>query len=223
MRRRWRALLAVASLLVPGAGQVVLGRYLRAALWFGCRWPLVAVFFVAPRLFAFAFPLAVGVVALASAVDAAVAAPRQRHRWPLCAGLIVALVVLQYAGSVEVRDHLLEAYKLPSASMEPTLLAGDHIFADKRRFAPARGDVVVFRRAGHDFVKRVAGLQGDHVEGVVVPDAAVFLLGDNRDNSYDSRKFGPVPLSDLRARVRVIWYSSDAHGTRWSRIGRLVD
>ncbi|HTQ06559.1 MAG TPA: signal peptidase I, partial [Polyangiaceae bacterium] len=181
-----------------------------------------------------------------------------------------------------LRRNVLEAFRIPSASMLPTLLPGDLLFALKGPAAhtAARGDLVVFtssRDPPQDFVKRVIGVGGDHVEldgyGVringtplvtkletadfvaqgddtvrgelwsesvgghsyrVLHDAShawrdkvdttvepdhVFLLGDNRDNSMDSRQFGSVPLTALKGRVALIWASFDDQGVRWDRFG----
>jgi len=56
-----------------------------------------------------------------------------------------------------------------------------------------------------------------------VPPAEIFVLGDNRDASKDSRSFGYVPLADLTGKARQIWFSSGESGVRWSRIGRVVE
>jgi signal peptidase I len=57
----------------------------------------------------------------------------------------------------------------------------------------------------------------------VVPPAAVLVLGDNRDNSTDSRSFGFVPLPDLIGKARQIWFSTGPSGVRWGRIGMAID
>jgi signal peptidase I len=49
------------------------------------------------------------------------------------------------------------------------------------------------------------------------------LLGDNRDESIDSRQFGSVPLSDLVGNARQIWFSYGDGGVRWSRLGRVLE
>jgi signal peptidase I len=68
----------------------------------------------------------------------------------------------------------------------------------------------VFRDASHP--------SADALDVVVEPDH-VFLLGDNRDNSFDSRQFGSVPTSSLKGRVAVIWASFGEHGVNWERFG----
>jgi len=181
-----------------------------------------------------------------------------------------------------LRQNVLEAFRLPSGSMLPTLLPGDHFFVRKgpTAHAPARGDIVVFtspRDPSLDFVKRVIGVAGDRVEvaGHAVringraletklkqkdfelsgaeplhgelwtesagdhhydvfydashpaPDALavrvepehVFLLGDNRGNSFDSRHFGSVPVGSIKGQVVVIWASFDEQAVRWERFG----
>lgn len=209
--------------------------------------------------------------------------------------LLVAVLLAVFA-----RSWVLQGFRIPTPSMERTLLVGDHILVNKviwniegtgwlRRVLPVRdvrrGDVVVFRspRApGIDFVKRCVALPGDVVEIVDkhvridgleiaeggytrhtdprifssskfleeryrhrdnfgpyrVPGGHVFLLGDNRDDSTDSRQWGPVPIRDLRGRAwMVYWSAGDGprdtiaptstsaarwSGIRWERSFRLV-
>jgi signal peptidase I len=56
-----------------------------------------------------------------------------------------------------------------------------------------------------------------------VPAGEVFVLGDNRGNSVDSRSFGTVPMEDVIGRVRQVWFSSGGTGIRWARIGATID
>lgn len=204
------------------------------------------------------------------------------------------------------RTWVVEAFNIPSGSMEPGLLPGDHIVVNKFLYGasagawggllpyrePARGDVIVFRspaEPSRDLVKRVVGLPGGTVEiaakrllvdgepreepYVVHRDPDVlpkspdvpkllatrdhfgprtlgageyFALGDNRDDSQDSRLFGPVPRSHLKGHAVVIYWSFDGgtaagirgrgavlrrlldnalnffERTRWGRTGRRV-
>lgn len=173
--------------------------------------------------------------------------------------LLVALVVALYA-----RTFLLQAFRVPSDSMVPNLVAGDHVLVNKFVFrAGARGfpgrpvrrnDLVVFRPPGAPqevLVKRCVALAGDRVEladkllrvdGRVVeepwvvhrdphvypssgfappelrtrdnfgpfrvPAGHLFCLGDNRDESRDSRSFGPVPEGNVVGRPLLVYWSS---------------
>lgn len=151
---------------------------------------------------------------------------RQAVVWVL---LLAAFVVLFVWAPVQ-------PVRIPSESMSPTLRAGDHVLLDRRASEVSRGDVVAFARdGGPTAVKRVVATGGEqvsvedgvlHVDGapvaephvdlrlqdgvfygpVVVPPDAVFLLGDHRLNSADSREFGPVPRSSIVGEVAIrLW------------------
>jgi signal peptidase I len=164
------------------------------------------------------------------------------RRLSLVRGRRAALVALALlvAALLLVRAHVAEPFRIPSDSMAPTLVAGDHVLVDKRAYrdaAPRRGDLVVFRapRTGEVLLKRVVAVGGDTVgieDGVLVVDGrrprepyadpeaidsvyfgpvrvragTVFVLGDNRADSEDSRDFGAVPARDVIGRVQArIW------------------
>jgi signal peptidase I len=171
-----------------------------------------------------------------------------------------------------IRTFVVQAFKIPSGSMKPTLLVGDHILVNKFIYGikipftdktiinlgkPNRGDVVVFKYpldTKKDYIKRVVGLPGDKVElvnkqlfindrvtddphasysiygnlrnfgPVSVPAHHLFVMGDNRDESSDSRVWGFVPDAYLKGKAFLIYWSWDRtnFGVRWSRLGDLV-
>lgn len=183
-----------------------------------------------------------------------------------------------------IRTWGVQAFKIPSGSMIPTLLIGDHLLVSKSSYGiklpfsdlviipigdPARGDIVVFRfpeDKDKDFIKRIIGLPGDTVEvkdkavyingkklkdrwgtytdnvvlpqgvqprdnfgPVKVPEDQYFVMGDNRDQSYDSRfwfggRGGFVPRNDILGRAVIIYWSWTDHGfgVRWDRIGKIL-
>lgn len=119
-----------------------------------------------------------------------------------------------------VRQHLVEAFRIPSASMAPTILVGDNVLVAKGAAVKtlARNELVVYRRDDHPpYVKRVVALAGDTVDdGTVVPAGHVWVLGDDRENSMDSRHEGPLPVSAIVGKPFAIYWSADA-----ARLGAL--
>jgi signal peptidase I len=173
---------------------------------------------------------------------------RSVAEWALVIGgaLLVALVV---------RTFLVQAFWIPSASMEPTLHEGDRVLVNKLSYDlhdVHHGDVIVFERPDEpsdvphpedeirDLIKRVIGLPGDVIEardGIVyindepidepylapdtpttdlprqeVPEGKLFVMGDNRTNSHDSRRFGPIDESSIVGRAFLRIYPLDDIG-----------
>lgn len=151
---------------------------------------------------------------------------RQTAVWAL---LLAALVVF-------VVWAPLQPVRIPSESMSPTLREGDHVLLDRQDDEANRGDLVAFARSGAGMaVKRIVATGGDqvsvedgvlHINGapviepyvdlrrqdgvffgpVTVPPDAVFVLGDNRLNSADSRSFGTVPRNSIVGEVAIrLW------------------
>ncbi len=178
-----------------------------------------------------------------------------------------------------IRTFVVQAFKIPSGSMKPTLLVGDWLLVNKFLYGvripfmrstlipvsePERGDVIVFiypMDKSKDFIKRVIGTAGDTVEirgkkvyingnpvendtgvhtdnlvipraiqprdhfgPVTVPESTVFVMGDNRDQSYDSRFWGFVDLKDILGKAFIIYWSWDSEegAVRWDRIGDII-
>jgi signal peptidase I len=220
--------------------------------------------------------------------------------WMRSLGMALVLFLL-------IRTFLLEAFQIPSGSMERTLLAGDFLFVNKAVYgaqipgttarlpafsSPQRGDVIVFaypKDPTLNYVKRVVGVGGDtvamdagdlYVNGLrrdepyvqhtdpardgydddfdwqrahlvdrspderrryrprrdtwgplLVPAGKFFVLGDNRDNSADSRYWGFVDADAVKGRPLLVYFSYD-RGTadpfpwltdiRWGRLGSLI-
>jgi len=225
--------------------------------------------------------------------------------------LITAILI-----ALVIRAFVIEAFKIPSGSMLPTLSIGDHIFVNKFIYGlripftkyrvldvsePRRGDVVVFiypTDEKKDFIKRIVGLPGDQVrmdgkelwinghmisekelnvsefpgdkrrlvvkngslqtipfvrgwrdynfyeenlDGVehliqyeknlerepfeaLVPPDHYLMIGDNRDNSSDSREWGFVPRDNIKGKAMFVWLPLDRDhgGIRWSEFGRWI-
>jgi signal peptidase I len=186
--------------------------------------------------------------------------------------IIIAVILALF-----IRAFVVQAFKIPSGSMEPTLLIGDHLLVSKSSYGiklpftdqvivpigdPQRGDVIVFRFPEDrdlDFIKRIIGLPGETVQvkgtsilingkkldehwgyysggqthvdfgPVKVPPNHYFVMGDNRDNSRDSRLWfngrgGYVPRHDILGKAFIIYWSwvDDSFDVRWGRIGSLI-
>jgi signal peptidase I len=214
--------------------------------------------------------------------------------------IVIAVVLALF-----IRTFIVQAFKIPTGSMENNLLIGDHLLVNKFIFGPApssverlllplapvkRGDIVVFKypeEPERDFIKRVIGLPGETVEvrekkvsidgkpleewythfltpaaapsefhevtssdvrerygPVTVPANQYFVMGDNRDNSQDSRYWGFLPRDYIKGNALVIYWSYEADRdefqdgdtvgglwsvfthfftrTRWSRMFHLI-
>lgn len=206
---------------------------------------------------------------------------------------IIVAMLLAFA----IRVFVVQAFKIPSGSMIPTLLIGDHILVSKLSYGlqwptdcqmqwnfppvncytsktvvefgkPQRGDIIVFRfpeDEEKDFIKRIVGQPGDTVQirnkavlvngqplddkaftqridpgiidssvtprdnfgPVTVPEGSYFVMGDNRDQSLDSRFWGYVREEKIRGKAFRIYWSWNGQGNwtewvRWERFAKAI-
>jgi signal peptidase I len=159
------------SLLAPGAGQYHAGSPARAVSWLVGVAGLFVVFGAVARGGSFwavagLAPMFV-VVRVAAAVDAYRVAKKPDAARPAIGAVLavaVVFVVADRGAAFLTRRYLVEAYNVPSGAMIPTLLVGDHLFADKAPGEPARGDVVLFEfpeDRAKVFLSRVVGMPGE--------------------------------------------------------------
>lgn len=318
-RKPWLA--ALASLVLPGFGQMYNGD-LNRAIWIFLGFALLCIpavaliaLYLPARLMLPCLLLGLGLTlglwgyAVADAWrGAANSAGRPAQAWQMSGVYALVFVLCDLLAlpllTLHVRQHQVEPFYIPSGSMEPSVRAGDRVWADKRYNCPGcqqgvhRGDIAIFAYPNDRsvrYIKRVIGLPGDQIRlkdrqvwvngqalqaahdpappsgaGVVreaigerhwqvqwqadappfagpampvasspppnrartapatefeltVPDGQVFVLGDNRLRSSDSRSFGTVPMQDILGKVRQVWFSSDARGIRWERLGQVLE
>ncbi|MHB8138862.1 MAG: signal peptidase I [Smithellaceae bacterium] len=192
--------------------------------------------------------------------------------------IIIAILI-----AVVIRTFIIQAYKIPSRSMVPAMLVGDHLLVNKFIYGikipvirnilipvtnPKRGDIIVFeypKDRSKDYIKRVIGVSGDKIEirnknifindkpykdafgiysdttiypamvqprdnfePITVPQGSLFVMGDNRDESADSRFWGFVDLKDVEGKALLIYWSWNSEESnllkkvRWERMGNLL-
>jgi signal peptidase I len=317
-RRPWVA--AILTLLTTGLGHLYAGEAKRGLVLFGINQFLpfvgaLAFLFVTPNVFFLLLVIFVGLAfTVFCIVDAALTARRKKdayhlksyNKWYMYVAYFIALsFLISPLVSTVIRTDFVEAFKIPSGAMIPTLTIGDRLlvnkfiygpripFTDTRLFTwkePKRGEIIVFKYPEDEtknFIKRVIGAPGDKIQindgtlfindqpvplvekgyvrageespgfsayfpkprlfeeqvgsaryhiqylrnqrgynlgPVLVPKDAVFVMGDNRDNSQDSRVWGFVKLNKILGRARSIYWSWDSNSgnVRWDRIGKSV-
>jgi len=205
------------DLLLPGARHFRNGQPRKGFLVHGLALALLVAAGATPWLHSpLGFVSFLGVVLLLS-LGSWLAARRHRTAAPaaltarLRAWLAVPIVLVVALSAVPpLREHVLglAVYRIPpgSRASAPTLLPCDRFLVDLRyydRRDPRPGDLVLFRAPddpGRTYVKRVARIE---------PDGAVFVVGDNREASRDSRHFGPVPVSAITGRALFVVFSEE--------------
>jgi signal peptidase I len=217
---------ALLSLLLPGLGQIYARRTARGLAWLLVPVGVLLMLVGAMRASATAFLLVmlsglvdtVGVRVLA-VIDAVYVARKSAARLPVVGTILwgLALVGAAEAQSFGTRRYVTEAYKMPSGSMIPTLLVGDHVMIDKLR-SPRRGDVVVFPFPEHPdqkFVKRIVGMPGETlafrqghpvINGVEVPSCRVGSAAYVDVESATTNHEGDVYVERLEGRAYLTFY-----------------
>ena len=220
--------------------------------------------------------------------------PAKKSIWREYTEAIIIAMILAFT----IRVFVVQAFKIPSGSMIPSLLIGDHILVNKMSYGiqlpqdcefeisfppmtcyssnlliefekPKQGDVIVFRYPEDeekDFIKRIVGVPGDtiqirnkiiyvngkqlndkawtqridpgiidgritprdNLDPITVPPDSYFVMGDNRDQSLDSRFWGYVKMHKIKGRAFLVYWSWKGQGSmsewvRWDRIGKIIN
>ncbi len=229
-----RRRISIALLLTffgAGIGHLYAGRGRRGAVLFAIQllhlpllmslaWLPAATWVLGALIAVVCFGLVFYVFALVDAARVASGAERPyRARAYNSAALYLGLIVLSsiwgMVGMAGLRAWSFEAFRIPTRSMEPAVPFDSRILVNKRPGQEfERGDIVVFEAPGQQgvkYIKRIFGLPGETVtppgrEPVTVPAGHVFVVGDNHDNSRDSRQFGPVPIDDVIGEAQYVFW-----------------
>ena len=197
---------------------------------------------------------------------------RSYHKWYYYLLFIVLMIGFSIISDIPFVNtsplgSRIKSYKIPSGSLEPTILLGDRIFVNVEHFKTneiKRGDMIIFRYPENpekDFLKRVIASGGDVIESrdkiiyingskinepyiqhtdksiisyefgtrdnfgpIEIPKDKFFVMGDNRDQSHDSRFWGFVDISDVKGKALYIYWSWGPEGpVRWDRIGKKIE
>jgi signal peptidase I len=283
LNRPWLA--GLLQIVTPGLGNLYSGRPLHGLILHVAVQGIVLFLALAllrlPWPANFLIPVAAAIVVTAFVIFDGVRCARaarpdfplaRYNRWYVYILVVAVLAIVvapeQVLVGSPIRAYVIQAFAADTPSMEPTVLAGDHVVVDKTAYAlsePKRGDIVFYRateRPQTIFMKRIVGMpgetldirnrevfvngkkidepyvqflrpstdgrfsagtfNGDSVAPKVIPADAYFLLGDNRDNSLDSRFIGPVQRRQFLGKAKTIYFSSDpkTHKLRWNRVGR---
>ena len=244
------SVLSLASFLVPGLGQVIRGRPLRAffiallaSLWGWLCLQTIGFSSTAHSWLMLVTGAELGFRAVVALDAGRLPATESslKSRWLMGLLLLAFYPVAVSAVNAGLLSNVTlgQTFYIPSESMLPTLEVGDYIAVDTHRRLPQRGDIVVFRppSEGDALIKRVVALSGDRVEvrdgrlwinGIglnepyvkapiegdfslhVVAPNCFFAMGDNRNNSKDSRYIGDIPLNSYIGKARWIFWSPDS-------------
>ncbi len=256
VKKRYPIIAFLLSFICPGLGQIYNGHFRKGVIYF-IGLPLVPIIFsflcftfygmILWLIIILGFFVFILIDALLGAVKLKAMALKPFNRWYFYLIIfLLSAVIIRPLLAWTIANNIIKAYKTPSSGMEPALMVGDYLIANRRIYRsekPKRGDIIVFefpKDPSKQFTKRVIATEGEKVMiirnrtyindqliddpwghftmprssiedwgPVRVREGSLFVMGDNRDNSQDSRFWGFVNMEKVKGKALYVYWAKN--------------